>query len=299
MDSAIADPVTRSLLPIVHLPVFLVGTLVWLVVLGLFAAGLLIARGFDPSAAQDALDPMTLGVLTIVQIVGMAVWAGLLTLAVSADGAERAPLVPADNATALARLRAGLALWAPPWGMVAVALVGGLCVWTLPTFIAEQLQAMWPSHLSTLDLVTSGLRDGELSGRLVMALAVAVSAPIFEEVVFRGYVYRVIEVAAGPLLALIGSTLLFAAYHLDPVHVVALLPTATFLGFLRWRSGSLLAPILAHGMNNGLGVVAAWSFPDDPTETLSVWFALSGFVITLAVAGAGHLLSRPAASPRA
>jgi hypothetical protein len=225
----------------------------------------------------------------VVQIVGIAAWASLLALAVSPSP----PWWPPDRAAASRRLSDSLALRRPSAAMALAGLVGGLFVWTLPTWVAAELQSLFPWESATLELVSDSLREGPLSGRLIMAFAVGVSAPLFEELVFRGYVYRVLHLAGGAALAVAGSTAIFAVYHLDPVHVVALLPTAFFLGFLRWRSGSLVPPILAHAVNNGLGVAGAWLWAEDPTESLPAWMAFTGFAATLAIAAAAAWASPP------
>ncbi|MCB9684936.1 MAG: CPBP family intramembrane metalloprotease [Alphaproteobacteria bacterium] len=285
----------RKLLPLIHLPLFLVGGLVWLLFLGVMVAVLLLAdAGATPGVPpEELLSPTALGAMTILQTFGLAAWA----LVLSAGVAEEPPWI----SMRLERFRLALAAQAPSVGMVLTALVGGLVVWTLPSWFAEQLGQLFPNHTGTLDLVNRALTTADPLGRAMMIGAVGVSAPLFEEVIFRGYVWRVLEVALGPLAAMVGSTLLFAAFHIDPVHVVSLLPTAVFLGFLRWRSGSLLPCVLAHAVNNGLGVAAALLFPDaDPTATLPLWAAFGGFAATLLVAGAGHRFSgRAPASVRA
>lgn len=277
-----------KLLPVIHLPLFLLGGVVWLLFLGVAVAVVLIADGgAQPGVPpEQLLTPTALGAMTILQTFGLAVWA----LVLSAGVAEEPPWI----STSVERFRLALAARLPSAGMVTTALVGGLVVWTLPSWFADQLGQLFPGHASTLELVNRSLATADPLGRAMMIGAVGVSAPLFEEIIFRGYVWRVLEVGFGALPAMIGSTLLFAAFHIDPVHVVSLLPTAAFLGFLRWRSGSLLPCVVAHAVNNGLGVGAALLFPDaDPTATLPLWAAFGGFAATIAVAVVGHRWSRP------
>ena len=60
----------------------------------------------------------------------------------------------------------------------------------------------------------------------------------------------------GATVAWAVSSLLFAAAHAEPAHVVLVLPLGLWFGFLRWRSGSLWPSLVAHIVNNGMAVVA-------------------------------------------
>lgn len=285
----------RPLLPVLHLPLFLVGGLAWVVVLGVVTALFFLADGIGTGVRpEELLTASALGGLTIAQSAGLAAWAGVLSLAVT----DVPPWLSLQGAEIARRARSAFALRRSSAVMVGTALVGGLVVWTLPSWCADTLGHLFPERESTLALVNKALNSPDLLGRVLMSLAVGVSAPVFEELIFRGYVYRVLEIGFGTVAALVGSTLLFAAFHLDPIHVVSLLPTAAFLGFLRWRSGSLWPPLLAHAVNNALGVAGAQLFPDDPTSTLPLWVALVGFFAAIGVAVIGHRVApEPASEP--
>jgi membrane protease YdiL (CAAX protease family) len=169
------------------------------------------------------------------------------------------------------------------------AWVGAICVggsigffsgWTSQE-VAELLPKLDSGHF---DLIRSMLLDGPLLPRVPMFLAVVLVAPVAEEWVFRGALWTFIEDSFGPLVALVLTTLIFAAYHLDPLHVVGILPTALFFGALRGLSGSVWPGVIAHAVNNGLGVLAVFLLPEETvTET-----ALAG--AALVVAGLGLLL---------
>lgn len=88
----------------------------------------------------------------------------------------------------------------------------------------------------------------------VMALSTAVVAPVYEELLFRGYVFRGLSRSAGPGVAVGVSSLLFAGFHGDPLHAIAVLPMGLFLGWLRWRTGSIWPSMIAHGLNNAIWV---------------------------------------------
>ena len=87
-------------------------------------------------------------------------------------------------------------------------------------------------------------------------LVMAVLAPLAEELVFRGLLYGWLDGRWGPTVAWAVSSILFAAAHAEPAHVVLVLPLGLWFGFLRWRSGSLWPSLAAHVVNNGMAVVA-------------------------------------------
>ena len=81
------------------------------------------------------------------------------------------------------------------------------------------------------------------------------------------------------------TTVLFALYHMDPIHVVSLLPTAVFLGWLRWASGSLWPPILAHFVNNAVAVGVVQIMPGESLGTVGSFAGLGAFLVVVVVGG--------------
>ncbi len=99
---------------------------------------------------------------------------------------------------------------------------------------------------------------GPLSVGLLF-LTVAVVAPVFEELLFRGlllpWLGQRLEARlgkrAGWLLAVATSGLLFGAMHLQPLGLPTLGTLGVVLGFAFLRTGNLLTCILVHGVWNG------------------------------------------------
>ena len=88
----------------------------------------------------------------------------------------------------------------------------------------------------------------------LMSFAAIVTAPLCEEIVFRGYLYPVMKKFSGPWVAGLCSALIFAAAHGS---LAALLPLFVFgclLVFIYEKTGSLWAPIAIHFCFNGATV---------------------------------------------
>ncbi len=100
---------------------------------------------------------------------------------------------------------------------------------------------------------------------VAFALCALVGAPIAEELCFRGLAFAAIARRAhrggrrAVPWAVIGSSVLFALIHLEPVRFPVLLTIGLVLGWVRARTGRLGAPIVAHMVNNSLGVIGILS----------------------------------------
>lgn len=84
--------------------------------------------------------------------------------------------------------------------------------------------------------------------------SVAVVAPIFEEMVFRGFVYSGFERSLGALPAVLLSSALFTVLHgqYNIYELTQIFVLGMVLAWARMRTQSLLTPIVMHAANNGL-----------------------------------------------
>ncbi len=95
-------------------------------------------------------------------------------------------------------------------------------------------------------------------GKLLPSLfAFAVMAPVVEELIFRGLLYGWIESRWGSKVALVVSSLAFAAAHFEPAHILLVLPLGFLFGWLRRRTNSLMPSMVSHIVNNGFAVLSA------------------------------------------
>ena len=80
-------------------------------------------------------------------------------------------------------------------------------------------------------------------------------APFVEELYFRGRLTEAFDGRVGPRWSGVMTSGAFAAIHLIPVYVPAYLVFAAVLLGLRRRTGGLVAPIVAHVINNTAALV--------------------------------------------
>ena len=81
-------------------------------------------------------------------------------------------------------------------------------------------------------------------------MAVCVIAPVFEELVFRGILWWGLEKFLSSHVVLAITSILFALAHVDTLHVIAVFPLGLLFGYLRHKTGSIWAPMIAHATNN-------------------------------------------------
>ncbi len=114
------------------------------------------------------------------------------------------------------------------------------------------LKAAQPPQKELIDLVAK--TRGPLALPLLF-LTVAVVAPCFEELMFRGFLLPWLShqwkgLRGGTLMALVATGLLFGLIHLQPAALPTLATLGIVLGLAVLRTGNLLTSILVHGLWN-------------------------------------------------
>ena len=102
----------------------------------------------------------------------------------------------------------------------------------------------------------AGMLRGLLPESALFAWA-AVLAPVVEEMYFRGRLVGAFTPRLGPVWAGTISSLAFAAIHGIPAFFPAYLVFAFALLALRRRTGGLVAPIIAHMINNAFALLGS------------------------------------------
>ena len=88
-------------------------------------------------------------------------------------------------------------------------------------------------------------------------IMISIFAPLLEEVLVRGLVLRGYLLNYTPNKAIIASAIFFGAIHMNPWQFVAGFISGIFLGYLYYKTKSLIPSILVHFINNSLSVVFA------------------------------------------
>jgi len=85
---------------------------------------------------------------------------------------------------------------------------------------------------------------------LILFTAAVLVAGIAEEMVFRGMLQKALERRFDINRAILLSAFFFALLHISPWWLVQILILGALLGFLAWRSDSIIPGVILHCMNN-------------------------------------------------
>ena len=139
------------------------------------------------------------------------------------------------------------------WGLLLVLIAG---------VVIEPLLATMPEE--SLDALEGAIGSGG------WALATTtLCAPILEEILFRGQILGSCRERFGKFWAVIISALFFALAHFSvPQQLVNAFVVGLILGYIYVRTGSLLAVIIIHAINNGIAFVTMELSSDTADLTL-------------------------------
>lgn len=193
---------------------------------------------------QDALTTARLAVFLLV-FQAMAILLTILAAALFAKGREQLlPLsLPPGGAFTVV-------------GSVALLLVLAAC-YSVAIYVFDK-RAIANDVLPFVDLLRTRTW-------WMMLIAAAVGAPLAEELLFRGFLFGVLRrsaagsAGAGIVTAAVWSSL-HAAY--SPYGMAAIFLIGLYLAWVRERTGSLVTPMICHGLYNGTVVAVLASAPD-------------------------------------
>jgi hypothetical protein len=131
------------------------------------------------------------------------------------------------------------------WGL------GGYLV-ALPLVILVSLinQRLWNGQGGSNPILPLALEGRDNVALLIFFLTACVAAPVFEEIIFRGFLLPSLTRYVPVWGAILASSLLFAIAHLSLSEVLPLATLGMVLGIVYSRSRNLLASMLLHGLWN-------------------------------------------------
>ncbi len=250
------------------LAVFMVASAIMAVVALVVVHGSLTPEMLRDPRTLEAVSASRLGLFIVVVLPQIA-------LVVPAIVAATLSSVPTRERLGLVRGR--WPIWAWFAAAAATPLVG---------MISGIVVGMFLDESDTLKQMTQIFRDHGQNGFLLpLAFMIGATPAFCEEILFRGYVQTRLTRSLGPVAGIGLASFLFAIFHLDPVHIVAVFPLGLFLGWITWQSGSLFPAMLGHFVNNVISVVAVVLAPEPDPDVL----ALPAITFTVAILGLGLL----------
>ena len=215
----------------------LLGTLLTIVVPSFAVVAVLAVSG------RSDLENLSLGSTALLQV---PLWAGLLGAPLwSTYGKGRRSL----------SLDFGLRMrWTDiPLG-IAVGLGTQLVLVVVVALLYQLLGIDIDKVGTSAEALTASATD--VVGVVLLVAIVAVAAPLFEELFYRGLWLRAIERRWGTVWAVVGSSLLFGAIHVQPYDLPALVGFGLVAALLTVRTGRLGPAIWAHVAFNLTAVIS-------------------------------------------
>ncbi len=111
-------------------------------------------------------------------------------------------------------------------------------------------QQIWQGQGGSNPLLFLALQAQDKVALAVFLVTASIAAPIFEEIMFRGFLLPSLTRYVSVNGAIIISALIFAVAHLSLSEVLPLATLGIILGFVYTRSRNLLAPMLLHCLWN-------------------------------------------------
>ncbi|MCM0593401.1 MAG: CPBP family glutamic-type intramembrane protease [Gloeotrichia echinulata IR180] len=131
------------------------------------------------------------------------------------------------------------------WGL------GGYCT-ALPIVVLVSLlnQQLWQGQGGSNPLLQLALESQDFVALGIFYITAAIAAPLFEEILFRGFLLPSLTRYLPVWVSVLASSLLFAAAHLSLSEILPLTALGIVLGVVYTRSRNLLAPMLLHSLWN-------------------------------------------------
>lgn len=147
--------------------------------------------------------------------------------------------------------------WPDKVTLVRILLIG-LAYYIVSTLSTNALSIDTPQYMLDVKSQTNTLYD-----MVMLVIGVCILAPIFEEIIFRGLGYsRLVQSRLGVTGTIIVTSLIFTFIHTqyDFIIILALLPFAVLLGYVRYKTGNLIYCIVLHMQINVFSTIELFAF---------------------------------------
>ena len=131
------------------------------------------------------------------------------------------------------------------------------------------IQLFIPTPEYVLDL-NNLLKPESFLGGVLLFVAVVILAPLGEEIIFRGFLQQTLEKQWKDItLAILFTALIFSLIHMNPYWFIQIYLLGIILGFLAWKTKSIIAPLILHSLNNSMALLL--SLLDLQHNSLYIW----------------------------
>jgi membrane protease YdiL (CAAX protease family) len=149
-----------------------------------------------------------------------------------------------------------------PWSVLFWSVIAALGLIIPSTWMMEQLPDLPNIVEQEFDTLLS-TRWGYLT--------IGLLAPVAEEIVFRGAILKTLLTKYRPWVAIALSALLFSVGHLNPAQMPHAFLIGLLLGWMYWRTGSILPGMAYHCANNSVAYVLYNVYPNPDIKLIDIF----------------------------
>lgn len=145
--------------------------------------------------------------------------------------------------------------------------------WSVIAALGAIIPSMWmQEQMPELPNFAEGEFDMILSDRWGY-LAIGLLAPLTEEIVMRGCILRELLKSSmlTPVWAIVISAVIFAVLHLNPAQMPHAFVIGLLLGWMFWRTGSILPGVAYHWANNSVAYILYNLYPNPDITLIEVF----------------------------
>ena len=160
-----------------------------------------------------------------------------------------------------------IALVRPNWKQILLCVLIGIGLYIF-TSLFLSLIPLPESWIEDYEQMTESALTSQSLGLTIFAIAIV--APITEELVFRGACIYELKKGFGMAAVIIIQGIVFACCHLIPLQIVYVLPVAMFLGIVMHLTGSIYCTITVHAVYNLIGSIISYISEDSLESTIAL-----------------------------
>ena len=133
--------------------------------------------------------------------------------------------------------------------------IGFFPLFTLVSVLVYALFTQFGISLPIQPIVEFSLRNNGSIVAIFLFISVVLTAPLLEEFIMRGLIFRALLKRFSPFVAILFSGFVFGAFHFNLFSFFQISVFGMFLSWMYFATGSLLPGMVAHAFFNGINFV--------------------------------------------
>jgi membrane protease YdiL (CAAX protease family) len=170
-----------------------------------------------------------------------------------------------------------------PFSTIYYTVILALGVIVLSDEVDKIIQVFIETPNYVVDL-NGSLKPESFWGYFLLFIAVVIIAPIGEELLFRGFFQKILEESWKDVTkAVLVTALIFSFIHMNPFWFAQIYILGILLGFLAWKTNSIIPSLILHSLNNFIALLLSFGVNDETSFYLykghvSPWILLVSII---------------------